>query len=228
MPGDTFFNEDPTGASGDVFQNTFDGDVWFGTLSEQTRDTSWDILVEGNRDISWDILNASGRDIAWDILNANARNIAWDILTEGNRDIAWDTLNVNVRNTAWDTLNANDRNVAWDILNDPASDISWNLFARIIYFVSQFYLNPLDFNLTLKSAAIAFNFKIAEPLVFEFKSIETISETINISPNNFSSPVAEIMEPIVFNFSIMKPLQFNFGISTILHGERKTKYILGG
>ena len=192
---------------GDTFFNP--DSLTAGTLGDVFQNTV------GGGDVWFDVISHVPTDIAWDILNANSRDIAWDILNVNGHDIAWDILNVNEHDTVW------------DILNNLDQGISWSVFAKVLYFIKQFYVNPINFNFQLANA-ILFDLQILEPLVFEFKPTSTINETINIKPISFSFATNTIMEPVVFNFSILKPTQFNFGISTILHGERDTKNILGG
>jgi hypothetical protein len=221
--GDSYHASTPTerdASLSDVFMNTrynVGGNVWFDVLDDGLQGTAWDILTHKLQDTAWDILNQNIRPIAWDILNHINRDIAWDILNHNSRDIAWDILNHNVRDIVWDILNTNTRGIAWDILTHSNQEFSWSVFARVLYFIQQFYAKAICFDYNISEPQI-FNKQIVHPVSFDFKSTETIDDTIYLHGEVFDT--IAVSTPVTFNFQIKKPVKFTFGVATVLEGEQ--------
>jgi hypothetical protein len=216
--GDTFFNTDPTGDSmgSDIFQNVRGGDVWFDVSTHVPQSTSWDILNTFIKNTSWDILNTYEQDTAWDILNTFTQAIAWDILNTYERATAWDILNTFVENTAWDILNTYTKDTSWDILNDRQQATAWSVFARVLYFIQQFFVKAICFDFHINEP-IQFNSEIMEPLEWTFYPTGTITDTIYLQGEVFDT--IHIASPTTFNFQIKEPIQFTLNVSQVLKGD---------
>jgi hypothetical protein len=230
--GSGIFDNISLGCPGNIswdISNQIDRNTAWDILNSNSRNVAWDILNDSPRSIAWDILNHNSRDIAWDILNENTRDIAWDILNTNIRDVAWDILNEKVDSIAWDILNSRDtdttwailntnaREIAWDIINDNPQAFSWSVFARVLYFIQQFFIKSICFNYNISEPQM-FNKQIVQPVPFTFKSTGTINDTIHLHGEVFDT--ITISTPTTFNFQIKKPVQFTFNLTEILEGEQ--------
>jgi hypothetical protein len=150
-------------------------------------------------------IDESRQDIAWDILNENLQSIAWDILNESSQDIAWDV------------LNATAQYIAWHILHDANVDFSWSVFARVLYFIQQFFVKAICFEYNIKEP-ITFKKQIVEPQVWSFYPTSVIEDISYLQGGVFNT--VNIVSPQTFNFQIQEPIQFTFQVATVLQGEQ--------
>jgi hypothetical protein len=223
VTGDSYHVSTPTerdASLSDVFMNTrynAGGNVWFDVIDDGLQGTAWDTLTHKSEDTAWDILNTNARAIAWDILTHSSHDIAWDILNGNTKSIAWDILNQSTRDVAWDILNQNTRGIAWDILNESNQEFSWPIFARVLYFIQQFFTKAIEFNYSISEPQV-FNKQILEPLPFTFHSTGIINDTAHLKGEVFDT--ITIATPTTFNFQIKKPVQFTFKLTEVLEGKQ--------
>jgi hypothetical protein len=216
MPGDTYFNPNPDDNPGDVFQNVRGGDLWFDVLSDYFQRSSWDTLNTFIKNTSWDTLNTFEQDTAWDIINTYTKAMAWDILNTYEQDTAWDILNTFVKDVTWAILNAYTKNTSWDSIMDRKQDTSWSVFARVLYFIQQFFVNAICFDYNIKEPT-QFSQQIMEPLVWTFNPTGVITETAYLHGEVFDT--THVQTPVTFDFQIKEPVQFTFKVAQVLQGE---------
>jgi hypothetical protein len=218
ITSDNYFNPDPTGASmgSDIFQNVRGGDTWYNVVSDVFHGFSWDTLNTFTKDTSWDILNTSEKAIAWAILNTYNKNFSWDILNTSTKDTAWDILNTSVKDITWAILNGYTKDFSWDTLKDFDQGTAWSVFARVLYFIQQFFVKAICFNYHIDEP-ISFSKQIMEPLVWTFNPTGVITETTHLQGEVFDTTY--IRTPVTFDFQIKEPTQFTFNVSEVLQGE---------
>jgi hypothetical protein len=172
-----------------VFESIF-GDLYF-NVNPNLRPTAGDVYTNTRYnvggDVWFDVLDESSQDTAWDILNAFLQTTAWDILNENTQPIAWDILNTFVQDVSWGIATG-----------DLTQDVAWRIFPAILFFMTQYHVNP-----------IAFNFKTADG--------NTVEEQYNLIQ------ALKINTPVQFTYQIKQPVPFTFGVSTVLSGEDPTE-----
>jgi hypothetical protein len=154
-------------------------------------------------------IDESKRDTDWDILNTNFQSTVWYILNENKQDVAWDILNAFALNLAWDILNGNDQ------------DIAWSIFAKVLYFIQQFFVKQICFDFNIKEP-VNFVRAIKDPLQFTYGTTEVLKDTIHLIKTP-SFDTIKISSPIKYTFQIKEPITFTFPVDTITSGFRDTE-----
>jgi hypothetical protein len=90
------------------------------------------------------------------------------------------------------------QNIAWDILKENSQDISWSIFAKTLYFIQQFFVNP-----------IALDFEIIPGQIIPWPGLNL--------PNDYT-----INSPVKYDFTVKQPVNFDIYLSTVLQGEEDT------
>lgn len=188
--GDTFFNPDPDDRPS-VLSDTF----------VNTR-----YLIGG--DVWFDVIDESFEETSWDILNVFLQTTAWEILNENFQDTAWDIP------LAFSVISA------WNILNQLDAPVTWSIFARVLYYMQQFWVKAICFDCNIRMP-VDYNFQVLEPLEFTFYPTSELTDTINLAGLSLDTIVMDT--PTQFGFQIMEPLTWTFNVDRVIFGSEDTE-----
>jgi hypothetical protein len=224
LTGDSYYTPDPLEqltVNSDFFMSSRGGDVWHHSIDLSSKDIAWDILNTNIQAIAWDILNHNSKNTSWDTLTVNSKDFAWDILNSYLQAIAWDVLNHNSKSTAWDILTSNAKTIAWDIVNTFSQPFSWSVFARVLYFIQQFFAKAICFDRNINKP-IVFNRQLMEPVRFTLNTANVLVEDVHLAPQVDVARTFNLKNAIRYSYQIKEPINFDIYLSTVLTGEEDT------